>query len=352
MGHASKGNIYRGSAVTALVVVSGFVILTITLTAKRLGYNPRDILGSDVTRIRPDECSSDAISSRRDPERQHHELNKSKKNFFFLETAGASCITDRAACAIESAALRHPDYTVWLLTILDIQDCRFLNHLFELPNFRILRLDLNSLVKDSVLVHWYVKDDWNRSPFRINHLSDALRLLVLWKYGGIYADMDVLTLRSFDKHQDVLARELFPDVGNSVMVFRKQNPFLYRCLEEFSNTYKPRKWAHNGPRLLERVLTLFCPPNTLNKQPLLKCSGVTVLPANAFYPVTYTQWPKPFLQNHTSEVLRATSESFALHLWNSYSRGKRVERGSAYYIMRKTLCPSTHILIEQLGQTE
>ncbi|XP_077528701.1 lactosylceramide 4-alpha-galactosyltransferase-like [Haemaphysalis longicornis] len=350
MWHASKGNTRQGSAVTALVVVAGFVILTVTLSAKHLGYNPRGIFGGVTTRTHHDECLGDKISRRRDLERRRHELHKSKKNFFFLETAGASCITDRAACSIESAALRHPDYTVWLLTLLDIEDCSILSHLFELPNFKILRLDLNSLVKDSVLVHWYVKDSWNRSPFRINHLSDALRLLVLWKYGGIYADMDVLTLRSFDKLENVLARELFPDVGNSVMAFRKRNPFLFRCLEEFSKTYKPRKWAHNGPRLLERVLPWFCPPNSVNKQPLVKCSGVTVLPANAFYPVTYLEWRKPFLQNHTFEVLRATSESFALHLWNSYSRGQTVEHGSAYDVMRKTLCPSTHNLIEKQAQ--
>lgn len=348
MGQSSKGNIHRSSAVTALLVVAGFVILTVTLTAKHLGYNPRGVLGRVATPLHYDECAGDKFSRRRDLERRRHELNSSKKNFFFLETAGASCITDRAACAIETAALRHPDYIIWLLTILDIEDCSFLSHLFELPNFRILRLDLNSLVKDSVLVHWYVKDNWNRSPFRVNHLSDALRLLVLWKYGGIYADLDVLTLRSFDKLEDVLARELFPDVGNSVMVFRKRHPFLFRCLEEFSKTYKPRKWAHNGPRLLERVLSWFCPPNALNKDPLVKCSGVTVLPANAFYPVTYPDWRKPFQRNHTSEVLRATSDSYTLHLWNSYSRGQRVERGSAYYVMRKTLCPSTHNLIEHL----
>ncbi|KAH7939100.1 hypothetical protein HPB52_005863 [Rhipicephalus sanguineus] len=160
----------------------------------------------------------------------------------------------------------------WNWTVHGSCLARPLRNLQQLPNFRLLNINLNSMVKDSVLVHWYLKDDWNHSPFRVNHLSDALRLLVLWKYGGVYADMDVLTLKSFSELRNVVARELFPDVGNSVMVFDKGHPFLSRCLQEFSSTYKARKWAHNGPRLLERVLSWFCPRNLLGKVPLVPLS--------------------------------------------------------------------------------
>uniref|UniRef100_A0A1E1X6T4 Putative secreted protein n=1 Tax=Amblyomma aureolatum TaxID=187763 RepID=A0A1E1X6T4_9ACAR len=334
------------SELTALVTVLFFVLLTLMLSARHLGYDPRGLLVI-ASSARKRQCVS-SEDNRKDLERRAAP-NESEKNFFFLETAGASCISDRAACAIESAALRNPDYTVWLLTILDMRDCRFLENLLYLPNFKFLNIELNAVVKDSVLVHWYVKDDWTRSPFRINHLSDALRLLILWKYGGVYADMDVLTLRSFGKLRNVLAREHFPDVGNSVMVFERKHPFLLRCLEEFSWTYKSHKWAHNGPRLLERVLAWFCPRNLLGKVPLVECSGVTVLPSTAFYPVSYLEWQKTFVRNATVGVMRATTDSYALHLWNSYSRSAKVQRGSAYDILRKALCPKTYGLLRNQG---
>lgn len=341
MGTISICQHQRSSDLTALITLVFFVLLTVTLSARHLGYDPRAFLSSASRGLRQ-ECLGQ--QDYRKVVERHVDVNESEKNIFFLETAGASCISERAACAIESAALRHPYYTVWLLTILEIQDCRPLKNLLQLPNFRLLNIDLNSMVKDSVLVHWYLKDDWNHSPFRVNHLSDALRLLILWKYGGVYADMDVLTLKSFGELRNVVARELFPDVGNSVMVFDRGHPFLLRCLEEFSRTYKSRKWAHNGPRLLERVLSWFCPRNLLGKLPLVQCSGVTVLPGTAFYPINYLEWQKPFQRNETAAVLRATTDSYALHLWNSYSRAATVERGSAYDMLRKKLCPITNRL--------
>lgn len=37
------------------------------------------------------------------------------------------------------------------------------------------------------------------SKFPAVHLSDALRLLMLYKFGGIYLDLDVIVLKSFDE---------------------------------------------------------------------------------------------------------------------------------------------------------
>ncbi|KAH6923851.1 hypothetical protein HPB50_008258 [Hyalomma asiaticum] len=324
-----------------------FIGVRNAVSARHLGYNPRVLLAS-ASGGSGQQCFGEQDNAK--GVERHVDLNESTKNIFFLETAGASCIDERAACSIESAALRHPYYTVWLLTILDMQDCRPLKNLQQLPNFRMMNIDLNAMVKDSVLVHWYLKDDWNHSPFRVNHLSDALRLLVLWKYGGVYADMDVLVLKSFGDLRNVVSRELFPDVGNSVMVFDRGHPFLMRCLEEFSRTYKSRRWAHNGPRLLERVLSWFCPKNLLRKLPLVQCTGLTVLPGTAFYPVNYMEWQKTFQRNDTAAVLRATADSYALHLWNSYSRSTAVERGSAYDVLRKKLCPITNRLKKNSGR--
>uniref|UniRef100_A0A131YY22 Lactosylceramide 4-alpha-galactosyltransferase n=1 Tax=Rhipicephalus appendiculatus TaxID=34631 RepID=A0A131YY22_RHIAP len=346
MGPISICQHQRSSDLTALITLVFFVLLTVTLSARHLGYDPRALLSGASGGYRH-QC----LGEQDEPKfiERHVNLNDSTKNIFFLETAGASCINERAACSIESAALRHPYYTVWLLTILDMRDCRPLKNLQQLPNFQLLNINLNSMVKDSVLVHWYLKDDWNHSPFRVNHLSDALRLLVLWKYGGVYADMDVLTLKGFSELRNVVSRELFPDVGNSVLVFDRGHPFLLRCLEEFTTTYKSRKWAHNGPRLLERVLSWFCPRNLLGKVPLVECSGLTVLPGTAFYPINYMEWQKTFQRNHTASVLRAASDSYALHLWNSYSKTASVEHGSAYDVLRKNLCPITYRLTKTSG---
>nr|CAD1844374.1 unnamed protein product [Ananas comosus var. bracteatus] len=63
------------------------------------------------------------------------------------------------------------------------------------------------------------------------NLSNLLRLLLLYKFGGVYVDADVLVLRSFARLRNAIgAQTLDPATGswsrlnNAVMVFDKMHP--------------------------------------------------------------------------------------------------------------------------------
>ena len=47
----------------------------------------------------------------------------------------------------------------------------------------------------------------DESPNSIVHKSDLVRLLVLWKHGGIYIDTDVIVTGSFDSVQNTIGIE-------------------------------------------------------------------------------------------------------------------------------------------------
>ncbi|XP_042149546.1 lactosylceramide 4-alpha-galactosyltransferase [Ixodes scapularis] len=277
-------------------------------------------------------------------DRDLYELTKSGRNFFFLETAGSTCLNSRQSCSIESAARQNPEFTIFLLTLWGTRRCRYLDHLKSLRNFRLARIDVNSLVNDTPLNGWYHSDAWIVSPFRTNHFSDALRLLVLWKYGGVYADLDTLVLKSVANLQNSVSRERFPLIGNSMMSFQKGHPFLLACLQEFAINYKPRRWAYNGPRLLERVLKTWCPKEPVMQQPYVDCADVSILPGEAFYPVSYTEWKLPFQASEASHVAMLLSNSYAIHLWNALSKITRIEEGSAYDVLQKNACSTTYEL--------
>ncbi|CAN7998490.1 unnamed protein product, partial [Ixodes hexagonus] len=280
------------------------------------------------------------------------ELSKSGRNFFFLETAGSTCLNSRESCSIESAARQNPGFTVFLLTLWGTQRCKYattyLDNLKHLRNFKVARVDVKSLVNGTALNGWYHSDVWIVSPFRTNHFSDALRLLVLWKYGGVYADMDVLVLKDVSHLQNSVSRELFPLIGNSMMTFQRGHPFLLACLQEFAINYKPRRWAYNGPRLLERVLKRWCPKKPVMQLPFVNCSDVSILPGQAFYPVPYTEWRLPFQASEASHLATLLEDSYAIHLWNTYSKFTKIEPGSAYDVLRRSVCPATYAL--SLGQ--
>lgn len=116
--------------------------------------------------------------------------------------------------------------------------CLYINTLSRLSNFKHIFLPFEGLFNGTVLVQWFLNKSWGRSPFRANHVSDALRLLVLWRFGGVYADMDVLVLKNASRLRNTVSREQFPAVGNSVLVFDKGHPFLLDCMREFASTYK------------------------------------------------------------------------------------------------------------------
>ncbi|XP_064483116.1 lactosylceramide 4-alpha-galactosyltransferase-like [Ornithodoros turicata] len=304
--------------------------------------------------VKTPEWYSTARSSRRNNSLEGLPNAIARSSVFFLETAESPpCISARQSCAIESAALRSYNAKIVLLTSSSISaDCEYIKILSKFPNFKLMCVPFENLFDGTVLNQWFQNGSWSRSPFRANHLSDALRLLLLWKFGGVYVDMDVLVLKNIAALRNSVSRERFPAVGNSVLVFNKGHPFLLDCMREFASSYKSRLWAHNGPRLLERVLLKYCPPELLRNQPHLKCSGdVTVLSAEAFYPIPLAEWKTLFQPESTFKVLKATEDSYTVHLWNSYSKKKRLSIGdaSAYDVMARFVCPLSYQVAKTQG---
>ena len=55
--------------------------------------------------------------------------------------------------------------------------------------------------------------------FQVSHLSDLLRLALLFKYGGIYSDSDILAFKSIDLQADSYVVRLR---GGQIGKFAKQ----------------------------------------------------------------------------------------------------------------------------------
>lgn len=86
------------------------------------------------------------------------------------------------------------------------------------------------------------------------HKADIIRLEALLEYGGIYLDLDVYTIRSFDAllhFPTVLGIEggiyEFPRQGlcNGIIVAQKEAPFLQRWYESYK-TFNGSEWAANS----------------------------------------------------------------------------------------------------------
>lgn len=133
------------------------------------------------------------------------------KHIIFIETR---CLLDesqnskylglslhrRQVCAVESAAKMNPDYKVYVLYTCPIygtlQDSsEYVQTLFTYPNVHLWKLDIERLFSKTPLEKWDFQAAIKSSLWPMEHSSDVLRIVTLWKYGGTYLDLDFVILK-------------------------------------------------------------------------------------------------------------------------------------------------------------
>lgn len=190
-------------------------------------------------------------------------------SIFFHETScnsyfkGKIEIQARQACAVESAAYTNPGYDIYLLftspgIIKDegsLSD-RILNALQSYKNIKLYHLDYEKYTKDTPLEELYKSGKVESSKYTRSHASDVLRYLTLWKYGGIYLDLDVIVLKSFKDLPDNFAgSESERNVAAGVVKLSSTGAgrkFAQKCVEDLRSNFRGNDWGYNGPGVITR----------------------------------------------------------------------------------------------------
>lgn len=143
----------------------------------------------------------------------------------------------------------------------------------------------------------------------VAHMSDVIRLRVLLKYGGIYLDMDVISLKPFDDLLTITSpkrRVIMGQEGeggriglcNAVIIAAPNSEVIRKWLSAYS-TFDSSQWNYHSVILPQRF-----------------ASEITVLNHKAFF------WP---LWDHGGLKLLFESntynfeENYAVHLWEKNS---------------------------------
>lgn len=84
--------------------------------------------------------------------------------------------------------------------------------------------------------------------------SNLVRMLLLYKFGGIYMDTDIIVVRPLYSLGRNIAgwQTQNRTINNAFSKFEKGNAFIKVCLKEFSQHYE-QKWGFNGPQLITRI---------------------------------------------------------------------------------------------------
>lgn len=181
-------------------------------------------------------------------------------------------------------------------------------------------------------------------------LSDMLRVLVLWRWGGAYSDTDVLSIRPLTLPINALGFENPGLIGSAFYSFHSQHPMLLDLMEDMQENFKPKLWGSIGPLAISRVVKKICKKNLkeLSEKAPTNCPGqFTLYPRRTFYPIPYDSYRTFFKPGGGKDFDEIFKETFTLHLWNKMSKGTemKVNSSSIYEVAARKVCPFTFQIV-------
>lgn len=127
---------------------------------------------------------------------------KHVKKIFFLETSCIGALDSRQACSVESAARSNPDWKVYVLFLGPANKTFILGKTYStlktFKNVYFVRISLHDLTrsKETAVMKKIFSKIRSESLWPVHHLADAIRVLLLHEYGGVYLDLDMMVVKS------------------------------------------------------------------------------------------------------------------------------------------------------------
>uniref|UniRef100_A0A8D0BJN8 Lactosylceramide 4-alpha-galactosyltransferase n=1 Tax=Salvator merianae TaxID=96440 RepID=A0A8D0BJN8_SALMN len=276
----------------------------------------------------------------------------SPKNIYFVETSERTNPNFLFMCSVESAARIHPESKIIVLMKGLMSHNKTLpkhlgiSLLSCFPNVEIRPLDLNDLFSNTPLADWYLLAQQRWEPYFLPILSDACRITIMWKYGGIYLDTDFIVLKNLNNLTNVLGTQSKYLLNGAFLSFEPKHKFIKLCMQDYVANYNRWIWGHQGPQLFTRVFKQWCSVHSL--QSSKSCKGVTTLPREAFYPIRWQDWKKYFEPMNSSELPKLFNKTYAVHVWNKKSQGTQLKISSKALLTQLYFqyCPSTYRIMK------
>lgn len=278
--------------------------------------------------------------------------------FVLVWSTNSSFFKLRSKRCIESIFFHHPSAIVRVYS--NELPLYFLRE-FTLAGFAVSvqRYELTELLRGTPAVTWLSrKAEWQRGPYFYSHLSDIMRVALLFKHGGVYLDFDMILtrplklLRGREASRDhvsslnaslrglhnALGIESFyngdprrPILNGAFMYFQRGSRFLWNCMQEYTDTYRPDLWGWNGPELLTRVHARCASVE----------SGLVQLePPATFYPIHWEQAAtfagSTQARRQDRMLAKIRRFSYAVHLWNKKTAPLRLDRQSLFHRLLHT----------------
>ncbi|KAL5279635.1 hypothetical protein ACFFRR_003931 [Megaselia abdita] len=281
------------------------------------------------------------------------------KTIFFHETScpvnGLLEIGKRQVCSIESAAKNNPNLDIFVLFTSpryispDVLSTEIWRLKLTYKNIFLRNNDMWEYTKNSSAVDFMESGGLFDSKFLPVHMSDFLRLLSIWKYGGIYMDTDIIVKRTFENLPLNYGgiEEHGVDLNNGLLSLAPNgngHEIGDLFIKDFAKNFKPKSWATNGPMLITRVLRKVCNATDLREIPTERCRGFKVYSREMFWAVSYIKANSFFNESELNNLMQQTRNSYSIHVFNHMTKGLKQKIGAKtlYGVMSEEHCPITY----------
>ncbi|KAL9658151.1 hypothetical protein ABK040_013063 [Willaertia magna] len=291
---------------------------------------------------------------------------------FLLVTSDETDFKPLQQCAVESACLHGGKFTELKIYNKNFNINKILTkfktlNICQFKNLTFLPLNYEQIHRGLITEEWYRNKQWEIG-FTSNNLSNAARLALLYKYGGVYIDTDYLILRDVTTLRNALAYEmngtLNSMINNAFMVFNeKNNKFIEFALSTFVRGFNGKHWGYNGPHVFLRVYNQLkaLAANEKASGPMqLAMQTATREEAKSILRETNIQtfekiYPIPccnrvnilYSDKYTKEDFNLVMNAYGVHLWNNLTKHNKLGKGQLLYKVMERACPST--LKEMMG---
>ncbi|XP_037792379.1 alpha-1,4-N-acetylglucosaminyltransferase-like [Penaeus monodon] len=326
----------------ALVVSAAFMVTLFSLSGR--------YYGNYLTTIMPEEVSYPAWVEHLCP-RYYYGIRRSTAGLlklswkpltddaiFFIQTSCARSLGSRQACVVESAAHHHPHQPIRLL-----MTAPYINHthpllqvLLGLRNVQMHWLDLDQVFVEEPLLSWHRDRYWYMNQVFLDiapaTVSDAVRSELLRRMGGVFLDLDVITLRPLPARANWVGRLDHNQVSTAVANFTKNHRLLQMVVDAIPKAHDPRHCCTIGPALVTSYLHQLCPdnvtiPDATDPQTMESCDDIKIFNTHAFFPLSYVKEDILRLFKTREGIgpqFLASTRAYTLHLYHSLTKSGRL----------------------------
>lgn len=259
-------------------------------------------------------------------------------------------LNSRESCAIESAALNNPSFDIFVLfagpTYLPKNSTAspIVSSLMSHKNVFLRNINIFDFEKGTV---GEFEDEFGVENLfgTLNFDSDLLeylRLLTLYRWGGICMDLGVIVTQSFENQSlNFVGAETDHSINYAVTSFVSQSLYTEDILVRFRS-------GRRGASNLEKYImeTLCKGAQSITDLTEHKCEDFQVFPPEKFYPLSFSRLNYLFEEKYLEKALQITKKSFVVHTWEKVTRNFKHKVGTQalYGVLADLYCPKVYYL--------